>query len=1160
MKKLLLLCFLALASAAGGLAQSGNISFDTTFTATTTGALLTPPGSSSGDLSGYNVCSFTYRLTGSPSGVSVAVAAGNAKLPVTPTTVIAAVTTTTNATTIPVGTVNTGPYRYYYIVIATLTGGTSPSIVVTTACSPNSVGSLGGSGGITIPAFTPGSVPFATGASALGQNNANLFWSTPLAGLDVGPRSGFATMVMNSAFVDTGISQFLFLNPTMRTAGQTNPFLVVSEDSLNTTDNEVTAYHVMIDNHPSGTRASSVGAEGDAYLTGAGTVTGMNGVIGYSSQRAGVSLTNYGIQAVGELQTGTNTDTNGLFGQFWQSGGTASNGYALHAAAPVISAGTLSNYYGLHIGAAGSIGAATLTNWYGMYIGNQGANGGTSNYQFYSNSTAPMVQLPSGFVGIGTTTPSDYLDVHSPADASQGVTFTQELLAHGMTNLGATNSYGSFFPNAVADGAGNGGGMTFEGLSEGNNIPLLFSAVIGTATPGATVPTMKFDVVKKFGINGQSLGSTDLGFGFYNNTTLMLSILGSGNVGFGTIAPAALISCGLTGTTLCTMNAAGSSTGLITFKPQAAAGTYEWDWPITAGTTGQVLTSQGGAGTAMTWATPSGTGTVTHTGSMTANTMTKATAAADITNSLLTDDGTTLTYSGTGGISTTGSGGGQLSMNGSTSGATILKPTAIASGTLTLPAATDQLVGRATTDTLTNKTLTSPTLTTPALGVATATSLNGLTVTTSTGTLTVPNGVVLTGPASSGTVATLGNTNTFTGRQDATGAASTAPTKTGTSLPGTCVVGDLYFKSDATAGQNIYECQSTNTWTQQLNSGGGGSGGGVVTWTDASITLVGTTVYYAPFGGGASPNATEGANKTFVQAAAAVSNFACSTNVAPGGSDTIIFTIRDNGSDTTSVCTITGAGLSGSDTTHSFNTVAGHYYTVKIVASATVVTPILTYTAAFGTSNVGVTSIATTSPITGGTITTTGTIACATCAIGPGSSTANHLAKFSGTDGITLADGGAIPSGGGQTIVFTASANITVTSGSTWYLGADLISSLWNVTEGIYPIIVDKASTITDVSCMTMLGGGGTQGTVSSGTIAVGILVNNSGLTSIITDNLFLAGASGPSTTVFKKFTTSGLSIAVAQGDQLEIKMVAPTMSASTVNFRTKCWVYGTVP
>jgi hypothetical protein len=54
---------------------------------------------------------------------------------------------------------------------------------------------------------------------------------------------------------------------------------------------------------------------------------------------------------------------------------------------------------------------------------------------------------------------------------------------------------------------------------------------------------------------------------------------------------------------------------------------------------------------------------------------------------------------------------------GSTSGTTTMLATAIAgTTTLTLPAATDTLVGKATTDTLTNKTLTSPTLVTPALG------------------------------------------------------------------------------------------------------------------------------------------------------------------------------------------------------------------------------------------------------------------------------------------------------------------------------------------------------------------------------------------------------------------------------------------------------------
>lgn len=63
---------------------------------------------------------------------------------------------------------------------------------------------------------------------------------------------------------------------------------------------------------------------------------------------------------------------------------------------------------------------------------------------------------------------------------------------------------------------------------------------------------------------------------------------------------------------------------------------------------------------------------------------------------------------------------------------------------------------------------------------------------------------------------------TIVGSVDASGATSTKPMKAGTSLPGTCAVGETYFKTDATAGQNIYFCTATNTWTQQLNSGATG--------------------------------------------------------------------------------------------------------------------------------------------------------------------------------------------------------------------------------------------------------------------------------------------------------------------------------------------------
>lgn len=48
----------------------------------------------------------------------------------------------------------------------------------------------------------------------------------------------------------------------------------------------------------------------------------------------------------------------------------------------------------------------------------------------------------------------------------------------------------------------------------------------------------------------------------------------------------------------------GTSSGTITIQPQAAAGTYNWNLPTTAGSAGQLLVSGGGSTAPMTWLTP----------------------------------------------------------------------------------------------------------------------------------------------------------------------------------------------------------------------------------------------------------------------------------------------------------------------------------------------------------------------------------------------------------------------------------------------------------------------------------------------------------------------------------------------------------------------------
>jgi hypothetical protein len=53
---------------------------------------------------------------------------------------------------------------------------------------------------------------------------------------------------------------------------------------------------------------------------------------------------------------------------------------------------------------------------------------------------------------------------------------------------------------------------------------------------------------------------------------------------------------------------------------------------------------------------------------------------------------------------------------------------------------------------------------------------------------------------------------------DFSAATSTKPFRTGTALPATCTVGEFYFKSNATAGNNTFACTAANQWSPQAGA------------------------------------------------------------------------------------------------------------------------------------------------------------------------------------------------------------------------------------------------------------------------------------------------------------------------------------------------------
>lgn len=252
---------------------------------------------------------------------------------------------------------------------------------------------------------------------------------------------------------------------------------------------------------------------------------------------------------------------------------------------------------------------------------------GTKNGDLLNIITSDLIRaiIPAGGIVRSSSAQNRYLMQDTVGkeiyygDFAGGITPTwQQTLTAGST-LNATNTIESTtFPQL----------FNWTGLTQN---ALILSAVTTAAIPGQTLFSVSLSGANAaagrttYAANIQNLhtGTTSTNYG------LFLSASGGTAANYALVTNAGDVLLNqLSGTT--TFGSAGalsgifkvggSSSGTITFQPQAAAGTYNWNWPTTAGTSGQPLLSGGGGATAMSFGTLSagggGTGntaTITNT-------------------------------------------------------------------------------------------------------------------------------------------------------------------------------------------------------------------------------------------------------------------------------------------------------------------------------------------------------------------------------------------------------------------------------------------------------------------------------------------------------------------------------------------------------------------
>ena len=360
-----------------------------------------------------------------------------------------------------------------------------------------------------------------------------------------------------------------------------------------------------------------------------------------------------------------------------QDGGTATNGSL--TAVGITNTGTpfcindalttsASGYHQICFG-ANSLGGGLLS--YNAY-------GGASSLPFQVNINGSTTTLGTGTVGSGTLGQLPWYNAtgngivgNANLNVSNGaLTIGQAGSVLGSLNLtGNTSGTVSIIPQAAAGtfnfnlptSAGtvgqvlvSGGGgstpmswTTFGGtVSSGSAGQFTYYGSTGTTVSGSSVLTVSGTTLTTSGalvIGGATTASSGAFTASPANAAVTLSPTGTGTVtvnpstlgtidnmtvggttkaagSFTTLLATGQISSGVAGSSLGSLALSGNTSGTVTLKTQAAAGSYNFNLPTTAGTSGTPLLSGGGGAAAMTY------------GSLSGNTATFATASGSLTS------------------------------------------------------------------------------------------------------------------------------------------------------------------------------------------------------------------------------------------------------------------------------------------------------------------------------------------------------------------------------------------------------------------------------------------------------------------------------------------------------------------------------------------------